>query len=186
MTTAGDVSALLRRVAGRDRAAFSALYDATSAKLYGVVLRILQRRDLADDVLQEVYIRIWERAVDYDAGKGTPIAWMAAIARNRALDEVRRKNPVSIEDAPETLEIAGDDPSPLDNLSLSQDMQRLARCLDGLEADKRDMVLLAYRQGLSREELAERYARPVPTIKTWLRRSLAQLRDCLGPSTTAL
>ena len=78
------------------------------------------------------------------------------------------------------ISLAGDDPSPLDNLSLSQDMQRLARCLDGLEADKRDMVLLAYRQGLSREELAERYARPVPTIKTWLRRSLAQLRDCLG------
>ncbi len=180
MTTAGDVSALLRRVAGRDRSAFSALYDATSAKLYGVILRILQRRDIADDILQEVYIRIWERAVDYDASKGSPIAWMAAIARNRALDEVRRKNPVSIEDAPETLEIAGDDPSPLDNLSQSQDMQRLARCLDGLEADKRDMVLLAYRQGLSREELAERYARPVPTIKTWLRRSLAQLRDCLG------
>ena len=85
-------SALLRRVAARDKAAFSALYDATSAKLYGVVVRILQRRDLADDILQEVYIRIWERAVDYDAGKGTPIAWMAAIARNRALDEVRRKN----------------------------------------------------------------------------------------------
>jgi RNA polymerase sigma-70 factor (ECF subfamily) len=105
---------------------------------------------------------------------------MAAIARNRALDEVRRKAPVSIEDAPETLEVASDEPSPLDNLNQSQDMQRLARCLDGLEPDKRDMVLLAYRQGLSREELAERYGRPVPTIKTWLRRSLAQLRDCLG------
>jgi RNA polymerase sigma-70 factor, ECF subfamily len=179
-TAASDLSALLRRVAARDRAAFSALYDVTSAKLYGVVVRILHRRDLADDVLQEVYIRIWERAVDYDAGKGSPIAWMAAIARNRALDEVRRKAPVSIEDAPETLEVASEEPSPLDNLNQSQDMQRLARCLDGLEPDRRDMVVLAYRQGLSREELAERYGRPVPTIKTWLRRSLAQLRDCLG------
>jgi RNA polymerase sigma-70 factor (ECF subfamily) len=179
-TAASDLSALLRRVAARDRAAFSALYDVTSAKLYGVVVRILHRRDLADDVLQEVYIRIWERAVDYDGGKGSPIAWMAAIARNRALDEVRRKAPVSIEDAPETLEVVSDEPSPLDNLNQSQDMQRLARCLDGLEPDKRDMVVLAYRQGLSREELAERYGRPVPTIKTWLRRSLAQLRDCLG------
>jgi len=92
MTAAGDVSDLLRRVAARDKAAFSALYDVTSAKLYGVVVRILHRRDLADDVLQEVYIRIWERAVDYDAGKGSPITWMAAIARNRALDEVRRKS----------------------------------------------------------------------------------------------
>jgi RNA polymerase sigma-70 factor (ECF subfamily) len=181
ITTAGDVSALLRRVAARDRAAFSALYEATSAKLYGVIVRILVRRDIADDVLQEVYIRIWERAVDYDADKGSPIAWMAAIARNRALDEVRRKRPVSIEDAPETMDIASDEPSPLDNLNQSQEMQRLSRCLDGLEPDRRDMVLLAYRQGLTREELAQRYARPVPTIKTWLRRSLAQLKDCLGP-----
>ena len=176
---ADDLSALLVRVAGRDKAAFAALYAATSAKLYGVILRILLRRDVADDLLQEVFIKIWERAVDYDASKGSPIAWMVAIARNRALDEVRRKRPVSIEDAPETMEIASDDPSPLDNLNQSQDRQRLNRCLDGLEPDRRDMVLLAYREGLSREELAERYARPVPTIKTWLRRSLAQLKDCL-------
>lgn len=177
---ADDLVTLLRRVAARDKAAFSALYQATSAKLYGVILRILVRRDISDDVLQEVFIRIWERAVDYDAGKGSPIAWMAAIARNRALDEVRRKTPVSMEDAPETLEVASDEPSPLDNLNQSQDMQRLARCLDGLEADRRDMVVLAYRQGMSREELAVRYGRPVPTIKTWLRRSLAQLKDCLA------
>ncbi len=118
-TVASDLSALLARVAARDKAAFSALYDLTSAKLYGVVVRILHRRDLADDILQEVYIRIWERAVDYDAAKGSPIAWMAAIARNRALDEVRRKALVSIEDAPETLDVASDEPSPLDNLNQS-------------------------------------------------------------------
>jgi RNA polymerase sigma-70 factor (ECF subfamily) len=181
MTTAADLVALLHRAAKGDKAAFSALYAATSAKLYGVIVRILLRRDVADDVLQEVYIRIWERAVDYDASKGSPIAWMVAITRNRALDEVRRKRPLSIEDAPETLEVATDDSSPFDDLSQTQDMQRLARCLGGLEPDRRDMVLLAYREGLSREELAQRYGRPVPTIKTWLRRSLAQLKDCLTP-----
>jgi RNA polymerase sigma-70 factor, ECF subfamily len=176
---ADDLVSLMRRVAARDKAAFAALYQATSAKLYGVILRILGRRDVSDDVLQEVFIRIWERAVDYDAGKGSPIAWMVAIARNRALDEVRRKTMVSMEDSPQTLEVASDDPSPLDNLNQSQDVQRLNRCLEGLEPDRRDIVVLAYRQGMSREELARRYQRPIPTIKTWLRRSLADLKDCL-------
>jgi len=176
---ADDLVSLMRRVAARDKAAFAALYQATSAKLYGVILRILGRRDVSDDVLQEVFIRIWERAVDYDAGKGSPIAWMVAIARNRALDEVRRKTMVSMEDAPQTLEVASNEPSPLDNLNQSQDVQRLNRCLEGLEQDRRDIVLLAYRQGMSREELARRYQRPIPTIKTWLRRSLADLKECL-------
>ena len=89
MTVAGLVE-LLQRVAVKDKTAFSALYAATSAKLYGIVLRILVRRDLADEVLQEVYVKIWERAGDFDPGRASPITWMAAIARNRALDEARK------------------------------------------------------------------------------------------------
>ena len=81
---------LLAEVAARDRAAFAALYNLTSAKLYGVILRISRRRDLADEVMQEVYVKIWERAADFDPARASPIAWMAAIARNRALDELRR------------------------------------------------------------------------------------------------
>jgi len=178
--TAVDLSDLLARVAARDREAFAAVYKATSAKLWGVVVRILPRRDIAEDVLQDVYVRIWERAASFDPAKASPIAWMATIARNRAIDEVRRKSPVSIEDAPESLEVEQDAPSPLDNTQMSQDLRRLQQCLQGLDAERREIVLLAYYNGLSRDELAKRFSHPVATIKTWLHRSLAQLRKCLG------
>jgi RNA polymerase sigma-70 factor (ECF subfamily) len=178
--TAVDLADLLARVAARDREAFAAVYKATSAKLWGVVVRILPRRDIAEDVLQDVYVRIWERAVSFDPAKASPITWMATIARNRAIDEVRRKSPVSIEDTPESLEVEQDAPSPLDNTQMSEDLRRLQQCLQGLDPERREIVLLAYYNGLSRDELAKRFSHPVATIKTWLHRSLAQLRKCLG------
>ena len=178
--TAVDLADLLARVAAREREAFAAVYKATSAKLWGVVVRILPRRDIAEDVLQDVYVRIWERAVSFDPAKASPITWMATIARNRAIDEVRRKSTVSIEDTPESLEVEQDAPSPLDNTQMSEDLRRLQQCLQGLDPERREIVLLAYYNGLSRDELAKRFSHPVATIKTWLHRSLAQLRKCLG------
>lgn len=180
MTTASDLSDLLRRVADQDRAAFSALYGATSAKLYGIVLRILKRRDLADEVLQEVYVKIWDKAKMFRPELASPITWMSTIARNRALDEVRRKSPRSIEDHPEINEVADDSPSALSRLLSGDAAAALADCLARLDPQRRDMVVLAYCEGLSRDELAAKYAQPVNTIKTWLRRSLAQLKGCLG------
>jgi RNA polymerase sigma-70 factor, ECF subfamily len=171
---------LLGRAAARDVSAFSALYKATSAKLYGVVVRILPRGDAAADVLQEAYVRIWEKAGDFDPAKGSPIAWMATIARNRALDEVRRVRPGSLEDLPESFEPAADEVDPLAVRERSEGLAALLRCLQALDDEKRAVVLLAYYRGSSREALAKRFGRPVPTIKTWLHRSLAQLRDCLA------
>jgi RNA polymerase sigma-70 factor (ECF subfamily) len=175
-----DLIALLARVADGDRRAFSELYAATSAKLYGVVWRILPARDRAEDVLQDVYVRIWNKARSYDAGKASPIAWMAAIARNRAIDEVRRSAPVSIEDAPQALDVAADGPDPLASAEQSDELRRLNDCLQKLEAERRQIVLLAYHTGLSRDDIAKRFGHPVGTIKVWLHRSLAQLRKCLG------
>lgn len=180
LASAQELADLVARVAARDRAAFKALYQATSAKLFGVIVRILSRRDLAEEVLQEVYITIWERAGAFDATRSSPITWMSTIARNRALDQVRRKMPASIEDAPEALEVAADTEHPLDRISRGEDWRRLQDCLGRLEPGRREMVLLAYHQGLSREALAQRFGSPVATIKTWLHRSLAQLRQCLG------
>ena len=179
MTVAGLVE-LLQRVAVKDKTAFSALYAATSAKLYGIVLRILVRRDLADEVLQEVYVKIWERAGDFDPVRASPITWMATIARNRALDEARKTKPVSLEDMPADFDVVSDAPLALDVLLENEDGRRLADCFQKLEAEKRDVVVQAYLNGLSREDLGKRFNRPVPTIKTWLHRSLAQLKDCLG------
>jgi RNA polymerase sigma-70 factor, ECF subfamily len=177
--TTEDLAALLRKVAGKDRAAFAALYRATSPKLYGVVARILNAGD-ASEVLQEVFVKIWERAGDYEAAKGSPLAWMATIARNRALDEVRKTRPVSLEDMPEGFEPAAETEHPLASRERSQAYAALMRCLDRLAPDKREMVLAAYYRGASRETLATRYNAPVGTVKTWLRRSLAELKDCLS------
>ena len=181
ISTAQNITFLLAGVGNKDAAAFSQLYDATSAKLYGIVLRILKRRDLADEVLQEVYVKIWERAGDFDPARSSPITWMATIARNRALDEVRRRVPISIEDAPEAWNVASSDAPPLQALELSQDVKRLNACLDRLEPQRRQLVVEAYLQGASREELSQRFGHPVATIKTWLHRSLAQLKACLSP-----
>jgi RNA polymerase sigma-70 factor, ECF subfamily len=175
-----DLSKLLSRIATRDAIAFAALYKQTSAKLYGVIARILTRGDVAADVLQETYVRIWERAGDFDPGKGSPLAWMATIARNRALDEVRRVRPVSLEDQPEGFEPAAEEIDPLAARERSEGLTALVDCLRALDEEKRAIVLLAYYRGSSREALAKRFGRPVPTIKTWLHRSLAQLRDCLA------
>jgi RNA polymerase sigma-70 factor (ECF subfamily) len=176
---ADTLVAVMHRVAARDRAAFSALYSATSAKLYGVILRILRRRDVADEVLQEVYVQVWERAALYDESKASPITWMATMARNRALDEVRRKRPTPVGDARELLDGVSDEDDPLEQLEQSERLGRLRQCLERLDEERRQVVLLAYREGLSREALAERFACPAGTVKSWLRRSLLQLRDCL-------
>ena len=172
--------ALMRGVAARDRAAFAALYKATSAKLYGIIVRILPGKGMADEVMQEVYVKIWDRAGDFDPTRASPISWMAAIARNRALDEARKRTPVSMEDMPESYEPAAETGHPLDGQERSEALRALLACLSGLEKEKREIVLLAYYRGMSREALASRYNHPVATIKTWLHRSLAQLRMCLG------
>lgn len=174
-----DLVEALQRTARGDKAAFRLVYEATSLKLYGVVVRILGRRDLADEILQEVYVRVWQRAGDFDSASGSPVTWLAAIARNLALDEIRRKTPRSIEEFPEVLQLPSDD-DPSAALERSEDYRRLQSCLDRLEPEKKEIVLLVYYYGMTREEIASRISRPVATVKTWLRRSLAQLRDCLG------
>jgi RNA polymerase sigma-70 factor (ECF subfamily) len=179
---ASDLAGLLGRVATGDRAAFRALYRATAAKLYGIILRITRRREIADEVLQEVYVRIWERAADFDPARASPITWMATIARNRALDEVRRKTVNATSDAEdEAAEVADSQPLALELVEREEDRRRLADCLGQLDDGRREMVRLAYLDGWSREELSARFGAPVATIKTWLHRSLKQLKDCLSP-----
>jgi len=174
-----DLAALLARVAARDSAAFAALYRATQGVLYGVVARILTRGDASGEALQEAYVRIWEKAGEYDPAKGSPIGWMATIARNRALDEIRRVRPASLEEMPEGFEPAAESVDPLAARARSERLTALIACLGKLDADKREAVLLAYYRGFSRDALAKRFGAPTPTIKTWLRRSLMQLRECL-------
>jgi RNA polymerase sigma-70 factor (ECF subfamily) len=170
---------LLADAAAGKEASFAELYQATSAKLFAVALRILRSREAAEEVLQEAYVRIWERAGDFNPEIASPITWMAAIVRNRSLDEVRRRGARPTADVSELDEIASEDEHPLEALGRAEDVARLLRCLDGLEPEKKEIVRLAYLDGLSREALAKRFGRPEGTIKTWLHRSLAQLKGCL-------
>jgi RNA polymerase sigma-70 factor (ECF subfamily) len=166
-------------VAGGDEAAFAELYQATSSKLLGVALRILRNREVSEEVLQEAFFKVWERAGDYNPAIAAPVTWMAAIVRNRALDEARRRVVRPTGDESELEQLESGDEHPIAALERAEDVERLLRCLDGLEPEKQEMVRLAYLDGMSREALAKRFDRPEGTIKTWLHRSLAQLKGCL-------
>ena len=180
---ADPLVALLAACAQGDRAAFEHLYRRTSAKLFGIALRIVRQEDLAEEVLQDCYIRIWNRASDYREGLAAPMTWMASIVRNRSLDWVRRANPEVIDADGEIIEgVASDDPGPLAALEQSRDGAALARCLGELESKQRQAILLAFHGGLSHSELAAQLRQPLGTVKTWVRRGLAKLKACLGES----
>ena len=173
------LQARLTAIAGGDQAALKALYDETGAKLFGLVLRILRNREAAEDVLQDVYLRIWQNAGAYVPTAGRPITWMCAIARNRAIDVVRARKETTLTDLVEGEDWMNQVPDPHDGESDILDRGALALCLGRVDAMHRQCLVLAYCEGFSREELAARFERPVNTIKTWLHRGLANLRACL-------
>ena len=179
MLSAQELVWLMAAVAKGDRTAFERLYAATRAKLYGVVLRILRRQDLADEVMQETYLKIWNSAGKFDPALASPITWMVAIARNRAIDLVRKKTEVSIEEESDMFEFAADTPDPLAKREMTEELERLLACMAKLDEERRRLVLFAYYHGWSREQLAARFETPVNTIKTWLRRALRDIRECL-------
>jgi RNA polymerase sigma-70 factor (ECF subfamily) len=181
MLTSTELVWLLAAVAQRDQAAFERLYAATRAKLYGVVLRILRRADLANDVLQETYLKVWNNAGGFDPARASPMTWMVAIARNRAIDLLRSKAETAFEDDSEAAEVAAETAHPLERREMAEDLKRLLACMGRLDEERRRLVLLAYYRGWSREQLAAKFDAPVSTIKTWLRRSLAEIRECLEP-----
>ena len=180
MLTPAELVWLLAAVAKEDEAAFERLYVATRAKLYGVVLRILRRQDLAEEVIQETFVKVWNNAAQFNPAVSSPITWMAAIARNRAIDLVRKRSELSIEEEPSAMDVAAETPDPLARREMSEELKRLLECVGRLEPDRQKLVLLAYYTGWSREQLATKFATPVNTVKTWLRRSMMDIRECLG------
>ena len=173
-----DIADLIARCALRDRAAFRTLYERTSAKLFGVVLRILKDRSEAEEAIQEVYIKIWQRADRYVAGGYSPISWLVAVARNHSLDILRARRPVSA-DIDAALEIPDSGPSPERAAEDSDERGRIEHCLGTLDPERADAVRGAYLDGYSYDELAAKYDVPLNTMRTWLRRSLLRLRECL-------
>jgi RNA polymerase sigma-70 factor (ECF subfamily) len=171
---------LLRAAANGDKAAFSAVYDATSAKLFAVAIRILRRPDLAEDVLQDVYLKVWDAASNYRAELGSPIGWMVAITRNRAIDVLRKRTETGVEDEKDGGDRADDAPDPFELTAQSHKLKALLGCMGKLNAQQRQCLLMAYYYGYTHEEIAERMSKPVGTVKSWIRRSLVKVQECLG------
>src|SRR5262249_28546254 len=174
---AGEMTSLLSAVAKRDGLAFERLYNGTSAKLYGVVLRILRRHDLAAAVLEDAYLAIWENASKFEPALGSPISWMVAIARSRAIDVARRPDTAASDNEPEIAD--SDGPGTMSRREMTDDLKRLLTCIGRLEPDRQRMVLLAYYGAFSREQLAGKLDTPLNLLKASLQRSLVEIEQCL-------
>lgn len=174
-----ELAALLQAVSsGGDREAFATLYQRTSAKIYGICLRLLGGEAEAQDVLQEAYATVWQKAHRFDPTKASPITWLAVLARNKAIDRLRRQGIGTdpIESAPE---IEDENPSAFDIVASAQDAARLGGCLEELEERTGAMIKFAFLDGATYPQLAEREGVPLATMKSWIRRGLQRLRGCL-------
>ena len=183
-----DLSRLLSRSGLGDRAAFATLYERTSPHLYAVVLRINRDRGQAEDVLQEVYVNVWRAARTFDAAQSQPLTWLTSIARNRAIDSLRRaatqpqvqtNHTLDEEDSDVYDNLADPASGPLDMLSKASDARELSHCMEGLSAQQRQSVALAFYDGLTHAEVACHLGQPLGTVKSWVRRALAALKGCL-------
>lgn len=183
-----ELPALLAATAGGDQRAFARLYALSSPHLFALLLRMLRRRDWAEEALQDCFLKIWQKAETYAPARGAPMAWLMTIARYRALDLIRMKRPEisesDFEEAPVSIEADSTAEDPARRAAESQGLNILERCMKTLQPEQRDSVMLAYYEGYTHSELAKRLKTPLGTVKSWLRRGLQKLQECLGTAAT--
>jgi RNA polymerase sigma-70 factor (ECF subfamily) len=181
-TNADSLEDLLAQVAMGNRAAFDALYRSTANRLFGICLRVVAQRSEAEDALQDVYTAIWRKAAQFDPTKANATSWLATIARNKAIDRLRS---MPAQQARASLELAENvqDPgaSPPQQVQAATDRAQLEHCLERLEPRRRSLIRAAFFDGLTYEELSAKIEAPLGSIKSWIRRGLLQLRECLDP-----
>lgn len=171
---------LLAASARGEQAAFAQLYALTSARLFGVALRMMRRRDWAEEVLQEAFVSVWQHAAEYNSAKAAPLTWMTTIVRNRCLDWLRRPQHETAADDEAMAQIVDDASGPLERLMQSAAMKSIFSCLKALSAVERQTITLAFFHGLTHAELAKHLRQPLGTIKSSVRRGLLRLKECLG------
>lgn len=177
--SADEIEALLAGCARGEQPAFATLYRTTSPQLFAVVLRIVRSRAVAEETLQDVYFRIWQRAGDYRPSRGRPMTWLISIARNGAIDTVRRARPeIGFDDSSAT-EPESEQPGPATRAGLAEDMEALENCLSQLSELQRRCIVMAYLRGFDYQRISARLAAPLNTIKSWMRRGTLALRACL-------
>jgi RNA polymerase sigma-70 factor (ECF subfamily) len=174
-----ELNRLLAYAGRSDQQAFAELYKRTSSKLFGVCLRMLRDRGDAEEVLQETYATVWRRAASFDAAKASAITWLVTLARNKAIDRLRQHREELLDDPVKLQETPDDQPTPAAGAESSQEYRRLEDCLDALEPQQKSSVREAFFTGATYNELAARSRVPLGTMKSWIRRSLMQLRTCL-------
>ena len=178
-TDLSQLENLIAKCAMGDQNAFSALYDSTSAKLLGVCIRVLNERSEAEDAMQEAYVKVWNSAKRYQVTGHSPMTWMITIARNTAIDKLRaKKNHSDLSSVVERVAAPGR--SPEQSALASSEAKRIMVCLEELEGQKRDAVIGAYLDGQSYKDLSARFDVPLNTMRTWLRRSIAALKECMA------
>ena len=180
MAEISDIETYIERCALGDRDAFSSLYSATSAKLFGVCLRVLGNKAEAEDALQDVFVKIWRNADRYQVNGLSPMTWLITIARNLSIDRIRARKRVQGAGLEEAAELPSGDIGPEALAIAASERTLIVACMNELEADKADAVRRAYLEGDTYKDLAERYDVPLNTIRTWLRRSLIKLKECLS------
>ncbi len=180
-----EIERLLSRISLRDAVAFKALYAIAAKRLLAVAYRVLQDRAMAEDVAQEVFIKIWNQSVPRLIGQNLSLAWLCVVTRNRAIDALRKKKPetplfwVDDKGTEHSHDAEDESASPLPQLIANQEGARLGGCMSQLEAGPRQAMLLAFYDGLTHIQIAARMHRPLGTVKAWTRRSLARLKGCM-------
>jgi RNA polymerase sigma factor (sigma-70 family) len=174
-----ELNQLLQQTGRKDQKAFAELYKRTSSKLFGVCLRMLRDRGEAEEVLQETYTTVWRRADGFDASRASAITWLVTLSRNKAIDRLRQHREELLDDPSKLDETVDEQPTPAADAETSQEYQRLQHCLDELDPQQQSSVREAFFTGATYNELATRCKVPLGTMKSWIRRSLMQLRTCL-------
>lgn len=180
MASPDEIEGMIARVAIGDREALRALYDATAAKLFGIALRVLGDRHEAEDALQEIYVKVWRNAHRYRANGLSPMTWLITVARNHSIDCLRARRATEARPIEEVAEVADAGPGPEEEALAASMRGRIGACLEALEPSRADAVRRAYLGGETYADLAQRHGVPLNTMRTWLRRSLLRLRECLG------
>lgn len=178
-TTPEQLSQLMSRIGAGDRGALKQLYDATSAKLFGVCLRILSDREESEDVLQEVYVTVWRRADRFDASRASVMTWVSTIARNRSIDRLRARGALAYAEPVEEMEIPDKAVGAEALMVAAGEERRLQNCLSELDERTEKVIRTAFFEGVTYDALARRMDTPLGTVKSWVRRGLAKLKGCL-------
>lgn len=184
MADPNDIGQWLAATAEGDERAFRRLYESASPQIYALLLRMLRSEERAQDALQDTFVKVWQKAETYSPERGAPLTWLLSVARYRALDLLRRQRPESAmpedPDMEATLLVDADAPGPAGENETIEGLTAVRNCLGTLQGEQRDSVLLAYYEGLTHHELSERLGAPLGTVKSWVRRGLTRLRECLA------